>query len=68
MKTKEELLKKLAYLEFVNDQLTTEVCDLDELLRKVGFPKGVESAKWIGGEMLGQNPNDETQEKEVPES
>ncbi|CCB86125.1 MULTISPECIES: hypothetical protein [Parachlamydia] len=65
MKTKEELLKRLAYLEFVNDQLTTEVCDLDELLRKVGFPKGVESAKWIGGEMLA-HPNDENKEKESP--
>lgn len=52
METKEELLKKLAYLEFVNDQLDTEIQDLDGLLRKVGFPEGVNSAKWIAGEMI----------------
>lgn len=52
MKTKEELLKKLAFLEFVNDQLTTEVEDLDQLLRGIGFPDGVASAKWIAGEMI----------------
>jgi len=61
MKTKDELLKKLAFLEFVHDQLTTEIQDLDGLLREIGFPEGVASAKWIGGEML-QTQKDEPKE------
>lgn len=58
MENKEELLKKLAYLEFVNDQLDTEIQDLDGLLRKVGFPEGVVSAKWIAGEMINSQNNE----------
>jgi len=50
--TEEELRKKIAYLEMVNDQLTTELSDLDELLRSVGFPHGLVSVKLVAEELL----------------
>lgn len=44
--------KKLAYLEFVHDQLLTELEDLDRLLRQSGFPEGICSLKEVANEML----------------
>lgn len=41
----QELLKKIAYLEFVNDQLNAELHELDGLMRKVGFQNGLETVK-----------------------
>ena len=43
--TKLQLLKKIAVLESVNDQLITEVTHIDHLLRLVGFTNGLETAK-----------------------
>lgn len=40
-----ELEKKVAYLEFVNDQLMSEIHYIDELLRQVGFADGLASVK-----------------------
>lgn len=48
----EQLLRKLAYLEFVHDQLTTELQYIDTLLRSLGFPMGLESAKLVAQELL----------------
>lgn len=42
---KEELLRKVAYLEFVNDQLLTELKYVDQLLCQIGFPEGLETVK-----------------------
>jgi len=50
--TQEPNEKKLAYLEFVHDQLLAELEDLDQLLRKSGFPDGVCSLKEVAQEML----------------
>lgn len=50
--TKADLEKKLAYLEFVHDQLETEFSYLDSLLKSVGFPKGIISAKAVAVELL----------------
>ena len=49
---KRDLLKKLAYLEFVNDQLSTEVIYVDNLLKAVGFPEGLESVKDVAHELI----------------
>ena len=49
---KTDLLKRLAYLEFVNDQLSTEVVYVDELLKAVGFPDGLESVKDVANELI----------------
>ncbi len=50
--THEELLRKIAYQEFLQDQLTTEMTMLDELLRATGFPRGIHSVKEVALEML----------------
>jgi len=49
---KPELLKKVAYLEFVNDQLLTELRDSDQLLRAIGFPEGLETVKSAARELM----------------
>ncbi|MDR3624715.1 MAG: hypothetical protein P4L16_06205 [Chlamydiales bacterium] len=49
---KTRLLKKLAYLEFVNDQLLTEIKYVDRLLKLVGFPNGLETVKQASKEIL----------------
>jgi hypothetical protein len=45
MQTKDELLKRIAQLEFINDQLNSELIFLDELMKKVGFADGLISLK-----------------------
>lgn len=47
-----QLNKKIAYLEFVQDQLETEITELDGLLRSVGFPEGLASVKEVAQELL----------------
>ena len=47
-----ELHRKLAYLEFVNDQLTSEVAYVDELLKEVGFKNGMDSVKQVALELI----------------
>lgn len=43
--SKEELSKRVAYLEFANDQLTSELKYVDGLLRSIGFPDGLNTVK-----------------------
>ncbi len=50
--TETELLGKIAQLEFVHDQMTSEIEHLDKLLKAVGFPSGIESAKAVALEMI----------------
>jgi len=45
-------MREVAYLEFVNDQLSTEVSYIDELLRDVGFSEGLFSAQKAAEEVL----------------
>lgn len=49
---KSDLLQKVAYLEFVHDQLETELSYIDHLLKQVGFPRGVDSAKQVALELI----------------
>lgn len=49
---KAELIKKLAYLEFEHDQLSAELKYIDKLLKSVGFPYGITSAKEVALELL----------------
>lgn len=49
-----KILKKLAYLEFVNDQLSTELHYVDKLLRAVGFADGLTSVKLAAQELCEQ--------------
>ncbi len=47
-----ELLRRIAYQESVQDQLSTELDELDRLLRGTGFPKGIASVKQVALEMI----------------
>lgn len=60
---KTQLKQKIAYLEFVHDQLETELLYTDNLLKSVGFPRGLESAKEVALELLEETE----QEKNTPE-
>lgn len=50
--TKSQLLKKIAYLESVNDQLSTEVEYVDQLMRLIGFSDGLVTVKATAHEIL----------------
>lgn len=47
-----KLEKRVAYLEFVNDQLTTELRYVDTLLCSIGFPEGLETVKLAAKELM----------------
>lgn len=49
---KEELLNKVARLESVNDFLETEICDLDRLMKLIGFKYGLETIKGAARELI----------------
>jgi hypothetical protein len=50
--TKAQLLKKIAYLESVNDQLSTEVSYVDQLMRLIGFSEGLRGVKATAEEVI----------------
>lgn len=47
-----ELIKKIAGLESINDQLSTELKILDELARQLGFSNGLETLKVAAQELI----------------
>lgn len=46
------LEQKIAYLEFVNDQLVSEIQYVDRLLKLIGFPDGLETIKSAAQEVI----------------
>lgn len=44
--------QKIAYLEFVNDQLLSEIQYVDQLLKIIGFPDGLETIKSAAQEVI----------------
>ncbi len=50
----EQLKRRICELESINDQLSTEIRYLDQLLRKVGFEEGLKTLKWAALELLQQ--------------
>ena len=44
--------QKIAYLEFVNDQLISEIHYVDRLLKIIGFPDGLETIKSAAQEVI----------------
>ncbi len=48
----EDLLKKLAELEFTNDQLVSELGYLDQLMRSIGFSEGLATVKATAHELM----------------
>lgn len=41
----QELEKKIAQLESINDQMYSELCYVDQLMRMVGFSEGLATVK-----------------------
>ena len=61
--TKAELIKKVALLESVNDQMYAELCDIDRLMRLVGFEGGLETVKQTAQELyLSEHPGESREE------
>ena len=56
---KEQLLKKVAELESMNDQLQAELKYLDQLLRDVGFENGLTTLKTAALELIEDDQNQE---------
>jgi hypothetical protein len=57
--TKTQLLKRIAVLESLNDQLSTEVQYVDQLMRMLGFSDGLLTVKSTAQEILDQGPLEE---------
>ena len=49
---KKDLEKRIAYLEFENDQLQAEINYIDNLLKTIGFPDGLCSLKRVAEEII----------------
>ncbi len=64
--TKKELMKQIAGLESINDQLITELQMVDQLMRDVGFSNGLETIKATALEL--QNNPEAYMEMEEDES
>ena len=47
-----DLLKKLAELESINDQLQAELRSLDLMMKEIGFPDGLQTLKVAATEIL----------------
>ena len=47
-----KILQQIAYLEFANDQLSTELQYVDKLLRAVGFTDGLTTVKQAAKELF----------------
>jgi hypothetical protein len=56
---KAELIKKIAVLESINDQLYSEIVDVDRLMRLVGFEGGRETVKLTAQEIYKCEHEDE---------
>ncbi|OGN61900.1 MAG: hypothetical protein A3F40_03340 [Chlamydiae bacterium RIFCSPHIGHO2_12_FULL_27_8] len=52
---KDELIKQVAKLESINDQLGAELKHLDDLLRKIGFEYGIKTLKQAAYEIINKN-------------
>lgn len=46
------LQKKLAYLESINDLLSTDFDRINDLMKIVGFSNGLATLKWTAEEMI----------------
>ncbi|MBS0634001.1 MAG: hypothetical protein JSR37_00880 [Verrucomicrobia bacterium] len=58
-----KVLEKIAYLEFENDQLSSELHYVDKLLRAVGFTDGLTTVKQAAKELFEQEQATAREEK-----
>jgi hypothetical protein len=52
------LRQQMAYLEFVNDQLVSELAYIDQLLKIAGFANGIQTLKQSAQEVLEEQSDD----------
>lgn len=52
-----ELKQKIAQLESINDQLSTEVCYIDQLMKLIGFAGGLNTIKATAHEIIKRGYN-----------
>ena len=57
-----DLQRKIAYLEFIQDQLSTEIEEIDSLLKGVGFQQGISSIVNVANEIITQSVEQEENE------
>lgn len=65
---KTQLQQRIARLEFIHDQLETELTYVDELLKSVGFPRGLSSAKEVALELLEETNQQSPTEQKLTEN
>ncbi len=63
----QKMLQKIAYLEFVNDQLSTELNYVDRLLRAVGFTVGLTTVKQAAQELASQDVAEQDEKASIYE-
>lgn len=56
---KDKILKKISELETINDQLVTELCYLDQLLKQIGFEQGLITLKAAAQELMEEEKKEE---------
>lgn len=57
---KTQLEQKIARLESIHDHIETEIEYVDTLLKSVGFPQGIASAKEVALELLQEAEHQES--------
>lgn len=57
------LLKKIAKLESINDQLVSEIAYLEQLTKSLGFAEGLKTLKEAALELLQQDNRKNSQKK-----
>lgn len=62
--TSAEMERRIAELEFINDQLSAELSYVDNLMRSIGFTEGLTSIKATAQEVLEQGLTVETQDSD----
>lgn len=54
---KKELEERIAYLESINDQLSSEVTYIDQLMKMIGFSGGLDTVKATANEIIKKGYN-----------
>jgi hypothetical protein len=60
-----DLIKRIAQLESLNDQLLSELQFLDSLSKELGFPEGLTSLKATAKELLKEQESEEEQDPPI---
>jgi hypothetical protein len=63
----QDLIKKIAKLETINDQLAAELSYLEHLTRALGFAEGLKTLKAAALEMLESDPKNRVKTEGNPE-